>query len=275
MKLQVLNIKGEQVGREVELPSEIFGLDFEQMRSEGKNPDHVIYLAVKQYLGNQRQGTHKSKQRNEIAGSTRKLHRQKGTGGSRKGSIKNPLYHGGGRIFGPKPRSYETKLNRKTKELARRIALTTLAQQGNITVVENFTFDAPKTKAYKAMLDGLKVNGKNLLLVNAPTTPAAPKKPRQPAKPRGAKQRANYSAALKNYAAAMKQFRADNKAYNETKAQHEQAFKQQFENISLSCRNLPNAAIARPEDLNTYQILNNGRLIVSEGSLQRIKELWG
>ena len=275
MKLAVYNIKGENLGREVELPKEIFGLDFEQMRSEGKNPEHVIYLAVKQYLGNQRQGTAKTKQRNEVSGSTRKLHRQKGTGGSRKGSIKNPLYHGGGRIFGPVPRSYETKLNQKTKQLARKIALTTQAQQGNITVVEDFTFDAPKTKAYKAMLDGLKVGtAKNLVLVNPPATPAAPKKPRKPANPRGAKQRANYAAALKAYAVAIRKYREDMKAFATVKAAHDEAFQKQFENVLLSCRNLTKSSISRTDDLNTYQIMNAGRLIMSEGSLQRITELW-
>lgn len=125
------------------------------------------------------------------------------------------------------------------------------------------------------MLAGLKVTGKNLLLVNPPAAPAALVKPRKPAKPRGAKQRANYSEALKQYAAGMKQYHLDAKADAAVRAQYNQAFQQQFENISLSCRNLPGASITRPDDLNTYQILNNGRLIVSEGSLQRIKELWG
>lgn len=276
MKVAVYNIKGQQVGREVELPNEIFGLDFEQMREEGRNPEHVLYLAVKQYLGNQRQGTHKTKQRNEIAGSTRKLHRQKGTGGSRKGSIKNPLYHGGGRIFGPQPRSYETKLNRKTKVLARKIALTNLAQAGNITVLEDFTFDAPKTKNYKAILSSLNIGeAKNVLLLNAPAAPVAPKAPRKPSTPRGAKNRANYAQAIKDYVKAVRQYREDSKTYAAQKAAYDAAFAKQFENIALSCRNLPNASIARPDDLNTYQIMNANRLIVSEGSLQRIQELWG
>jgi large subunit ribosomal protein L4 len=276
MKLAVYNIKGENLGREVELPEAIFGLDFEQMREEGGNPEHVLYLAVKQYLGNQRQGTHKTKQRNEIAGSTRKLHRQKGTGGSRKGSIKNPLYHGGGRIFGPQPRSYETKLNRKTKALARRIALSSLAQQNQITVIEDFTFDAPKTRNYRTMLESLNVgDNKNLLLLNPPATPAAPKAPRKPSKPRGAKQRANYATAIKDYVLAIRQYREDKKAYEAAKEGHEEIFRQKFGNIALSCRNLPNARIARPDDLNAYQIMNAKRLIVSEGSLQRISELWG
>ena len=144
------------------------------------NLNHVVYLAVKQYLANQRQGTHKAKQRNEIAGSTRKLHRQKGTGGSRKGSIKNPLYHGGGRIFGPQPRSYEQRLNKKVKALARKAVLSSKAQEGRIIVVEDFQWAAPKTKNYLDLLKNLPAGTSNLtdvkslLVLKTPVAPAMP-----------------------------------------------------------------------------------------------------
>lgn len=158
MKIEVLNIQGQATGREVELPDEIFGAE---------TSEHAVYLAVKQYLANQRQGTHKSKERSEISGSTRKLHRQKGTGGSRKGDINSPLFPGGGRVFGPKPRDYSFKLNKKVKRLARRSALTSKAQSGQILVVEDFSFEAPKTKEYINILRNLKVEGRKSLLVTA------------------------------------------------------------------------------------------------------------
>lgn len=158
MKIEVLNIQGQATGRQVELPDEIFGAE---------TSEHAVYLAVKQYLANQRQGTHKSKERSEVSGSTRKLHRQKGTGGSRKGDINNPLYPGGGRVFGPKPRDYSFKLNKKVKRLARRSALTSKAQAGQIVVVEDFSFQSPKTKEYTNILRNLKVEGQKSLLVTA------------------------------------------------------------------------------------------------------------
>lgn len=156
MKLEVFNIQGTKTGKSVNLPEEAFGIE---------PNEHVVWLAVKAYLANQRQGTHKSKERNEIAGSTRKLHRQKGTGGSRKGDIKNPLFRGGGRIFGPKPRDYSQKLNKKMNRLARFSALSSKVAKGEVIVLEDFTFDAPKTKAYGDILNALSLNGKKTLLV--------------------------------------------------------------------------------------------------------------
>ena len=156
MELSVYNIKGEDTGRKVELNDEIFGVE---------PNDHVIYLAVKQYLADQRQGTAKSKERSEISGSTRKLIRQKGSGGARRGDIKSPVLRGGGRVFGPRPRNYSFKLNKKVKDLARKSALSYKAQQDAIIVVEDFEFEAPKTKEFKKMQKNLKIDGKKLLLV--------------------------------------------------------------------------------------------------------------
>lgn len=156
MKVDVLNISGKPTGRQVDLPAEIFGVT---------PNEHVVYLSVKQYLANQRQGTHKAKDRGEISGSTRKLKKQKGTGGARAGSIKNPLFRGGGRIFGPQPRNYGFKLNKKVKKLARLSVLSDRAASGNIKVIEDFTFDAPKTKSFVNILQALGVsNGKSLLV---------------------------------------------------------------------------------------------------------------
>ncbi len=205
MKVEVFNIQGEKTGRTVELPDDIFGIE---------PNEHSIYLSVKQYLANQRQGTHKAKERNEIVGSTRKLHRQKGTGGSRKGDIKNPLFHGGGRIFGPKPRDYSQKLNKKVKVLARKSALSSKAKGEGIVVIEDFSFEAPKTKAYTDILKKLKLDSKKTLLV----TPDYEKE------------------------------------------------------VLMSVRNLPKASIARAIDLNTYEILHANTLILSEGSIEKIKE---
>lgn len=158
MELSVLNIKGGDTKRKAVLVDEIYGVE---------PNDHAIYLDVKQYLANQRQGTHKSKQRNEVSGSTRKLHKQKGTGGSRKGSIKNPLFRGGGRVFGPQPRDYSFKVNKKVKRLARVSALTYKAKNNSIVVVEDFTFEAPKTKQFVEVLNNLKLNDKKTLFVIA------------------------------------------------------------------------------------------------------------
>ena len=156
MELAVLNTQGNETGRKVVLSDAVFGVEAN---------DHAIYLDVKQYLADQRQGTHKSKQRNEVAGSTRKLKRQKGTGGARCGSIKSPLFPGGGRIFGPVPRDYSFKLNKKLKRLARRSALSYKAQAGAITVVEMLSLEAPKTKQVIALTEALKVADKKVLLV--------------------------------------------------------------------------------------------------------------
>ena len=158
MEVNVLNIKGEDTGRKVTLNEAIFGID---------PNDHAIYLDVKQYLANQRQGTHKSKERSEISGSTRKLGRQKGGGGARRGDINSPLLRGGARVFGPKPRDYSFKLNKKLKQLARKSALSYKAQENGIMVVEDFTFEAPKTKDFVNVVNNLKVADKKLLVVLA------------------------------------------------------------------------------------------------------------
>lgn len=203
MQVEVLNIQGEKTGRSIELPSDVF---------EVEPNEHAVYLAVKQYLANQRQGTHKAKERNEIAGSRRKLKRQKGTGTARFGDIKNPIFRGGGRVFGPRPRSYSQKLNKKVKQLARKSALSGKASAGEIMIVEDFAFEAPKTRAYVDILNNLEVSGKKTLLV----TP-------------------------------------------------------EFENtVFLSSRNLQNASVVRAQDLNTYEILHTGALILSEGAVEKI-----
>lgn len=156
MKVEVLNTKGIATGRSVELPEEIFGVE---------PNNHVIYLAVKQYLAAQRQGTHKVKTRAEVQGASRKLHKQKGTGGSRKGNIRNPLYKGGGTIFGPKPHSYDIKLNRKVKDLAKISALSYKAKENAILIVEDITMDTPKTKSFVDILGNLKVADKKLMFI--------------------------------------------------------------------------------------------------------------
>jgi len=156
MQIEVLNKEGKQTGRTVDLPDEIFGIE---------PNDHVIYLAVKQYLAAQRQGTHKVKTRLEVKGSSKKLHKQKGTGGSRKGNIRNPLYKGGGTIFGPKPRDYDFKLNRKVKDLAKMSALSHKAKDKAIVVVEDISLAAPKTREVAAILKGLNVDDKKALFV--------------------------------------------------------------------------------------------------------------
>ena len=157
MELSIYNIKGEDTGRKIVLDDAIFAIE--------KPNDHAIYLDVKQYLANQRQGTHKSKERSEISGSTRKLIRQKGGGGARRGDINSPVLVGGGRVFGPTPRDYSFKLNKKLKALARRSALTYKAQKQEIIVVENYDFAAPKTKDFIALTKALKVEGQKALFV--------------------------------------------------------------------------------------------------------------
>ena len=156
MEVSVYNIKGEDTGRKVVLNDAIFGIE---------PNDHAIYLDVKQYMANQRQGTHKSKERSEISGSTRKLGRQKGGGGARRGDINSPVLVGGGRVFGPQPRDYGFKLNKKVKTLARKSALSYKVQENALLVVEDFNFEAPKTKQYAELLQNLKVAGKKLLMV--------------------------------------------------------------------------------------------------------------
>ena len=158
MELSVYNIKGEDTGRKVQLNDDIYGIE---------PNEHVMYLAVRQYLADQRQGTHKSKERSELSGSTRKLFRQKGTGGARRGDINSPLLRGGARVFGPKPRDYSFKLNKKVKVLARKSALSIKITDGAIKVVEDFNFDAIKTKQMVKVLDSFKVNGNRNLFVFA------------------------------------------------------------------------------------------------------------
>lgn len=156
MQVDVLNSKGEKTGRSVELPDEVFAIT---------PNDHSIYLSVKQYLANQRQGTHKTKTRAEVHGSSKKLHKQKGTGGARKGNIRNPLYKGGGTINGPLPHAYSFKLNRKLKDLAKMSALSYKAQQGNIFVIEDLKLEAPKTKDFAGMLGTVAPNARRTMVI--------------------------------------------------------------------------------------------------------------
>ena len=156
MEVAIYNIKGEDTGRKAQLSDEVFAVDANE---------HAVYLDVKQYLANQRQGTHKSKERSEVSGSTRKLHKQKGCGGSRIGDINSPVLVGGGRVFGPRPRDYRFKLNKKVKQLARKSALTYKVQDSQLFVVEDINFEAPKTKDFVNFAKNLKVDGKKILLV--------------------------------------------------------------------------------------------------------------
>ena len=207
MELAVYNIKGEDTGRKVTLNDEVFAIE---------NPnEHAVYLDVKQYLANQRQGTHKSKERSEVSGSTRKLHKQKGGGGARIGDINSPVLVGGGRVFGPRPRDYRFKLNKKLKALARRSALTFKAQDNEIVVVEDFTFEAPKTKEFVNFTKNLKLEGKKILLVLA----------------------------------------------------------DQNKNVYLSARNVEGANIITASDVNTYTILNNKAVVLTESSAAVINQL--
>ena len=207
MELAVYNIKGEDTGRKVTLNDEVFAIE---------NPnEHAVYLDVKQYLANQRQGTHKSKERSEVSGSTRKLHKQKGGGGARIGDINSPVLVGGGRVFGPRPRDYRFKLNKKLKALARRSALTFKAQDNEIVVVEDFSFEAPKTKEFVNFTKNLKLEGKKILLVLA----------------------------------------------------------DQNKNVYLSARNVEGANIITASDVNTYTILNNKAVVLTESSVAVINQL--
>ena len=206
MELNVVNINGKETGRKVELPDSIFGIE---------PNDHAIYLDVKQFLANNRQGTSKSKQRNEVSGSTRKLKKQKGTGGARAGSIKSPVFRGGGRIFGPEPRDYSFKLNRKLKQLARKSALTYKAKNNAIVVVEDFTFEAPKTKEFVAIHKSLNLTGAKSTFV----------------------------------------------------------LKDVNENIFLSSRNVEKSKVVTINELNTYDIMNGGKLVFVESSVAELGNL--
>ena len=204
MELAVYNISGKETGKKVKLNKKVFGAE---------PNDHAIYLDVKQYLANQRQGTHKSKERGEITGSTRKIKKQKGTGTARAGSIKNPLFRSGGRVFGPKPKDYSFKLNKKVKRVARVSALSHMAKSKNITVLEDFNYDAPKTKQYLDMLNNLNMKGQKTLLV-----------------------------------------------LNEAN-----------QNIYLSARNLEKTNVTTAANLNTYQIMNAGNILMVESSVKEIE----
>jgi len=162
MKAAVINSEGSSTGKSVNLPASIFGVE---------PNEHAIYLAVKQYMNGQRQGTHKAKERGEIKGSTKKIKKQKGTGTARAGSIKNPLFRSGGRVFGPRPRNYDIKLNKKVRALARNSALTLKAKNEGVMIVEDFTMDVPKTKTYQAMLKGAGIDSKKTLLVTSELDP--------------------------------------------------------------------------------------------------------
>lgn len=208
MELALYNISGKETGKKVTLSDEIFGIE---------PSTHAIYLDVKQYLANQRQGTHKSKQRNEVAGSTRKLKKQKGTGGARAGSIKNPLFHGGGRVFGPQPRDYSFKLNKKLKQLARKSALSIQAKADIIKLVEDFDMDAPKTKEFISITKNLGLCGKKILLV-LPESNAG---------------------------------------------------------VALSARNLQNVKVVLASNLNTYDVMNAGNIVMLESSVNVVNQICG
>lgn len=207
MELSVFNIKGEDTGRKVTLSDAIFGIE---------PNDHAIYLDVKQYLANQRQGTHKSKERSEMSGSTRKLIKQKGGGGARRGDINSPVLVGGARVFGPRPRNYEFKLNKKVKALARKSAFSYKAMNNEIIIVEDFAFEAPKTKEFISFTKNLQVADKKLLLVLA--------------------EKNNF--------------------------------------VYLSARNLQKANVITVSELNTFTLLNNKSLILTEGSVAAIEKLY-
>jgi large subunit ribosomal protein L4 len=206
MEVAVINIKGAKTDRKVTLDDTIFGIE---------PNDHAIYLDVKQFMANQRQGTHSSKEKSVLSGSTRKLHKQKGTGGSRKGSIKSPLFRGGARVFGPHPRDYEFKLNKKLKRLARKSALSYKVIDNGLTILEDFSFETPKTKNFLELLKNLELQGTKTLLVLAATD----------------------------------------------------------ENIILSSRNLKKVKIIKAADLNTYEILDATRLLITESSVKEIEKI--
>lgn len=201
MELAVYNIKGEDTGKKVTLNDEVFAI--------AEPNEHAVYLDVKQYLANQRQGTHKAKERSEVSGSTKKLGRQKGGGGARRGDINSPVLVGGGRVFGPRPRNYSFKLNKKVKALARRSALTFKAQGGQIVVVEDFNFEAPKTKEFVNFAKNIKVYGEKTVLV----------------------------------------------------------LPSQNKNVYLSARNIEKTFVITAAELNTYRILDNKKLVVTQSSV--------
>lgn len=207
MKLKVVNIEGKETSKSVELKDSVFGVE---------PNDHAIYLAVKQFLANQRQGTHKTKERAEVTGSTRKIKRQKGTGTARAGSIKNPIFRGGGRVFGPKPHKYGFKLNKKVKDLARKSALSYKSKDNAIVVVEDFNLEKPATKEFFRILTNLGADEKKSVML----------------------------------------------------------MPEKNENIYLSSRNISNASVSLATGLNTYDIMNAQLLILTEGSVKKIEEIF-
>jgi len=206
MEVKILNYQGKDTGRTIELKDSIFNIE---------PNEHAIYLDVKQHLANKRQGTHKSKERGEIAGSTRKLRKQKGSGAARVGGIKSPLFRGGGRVFGPRPRDYELKLNKKVKQLARKSAFSVKIQKNEILVIEDFNFETPKTKEMILVKENLKISDKKTIFV----------------------------------------------------------FKSKINNVYLSSRNLQNTNVITANDLNTYRILNNNTLVLSESTVKQINSI--
>lgn len=203
MEIKVINKEGKETTKKVKLNKGVFGIE---------PNDHAIYLDVKQYLANQRQGTHQSRERGEIKGSTRKIKKQKGTGTARAGSIKNPLFRGGGRVFGPKPRVYGFKLNKKVKSLARKSALSYKAKESNILILEDLSFKSPKTKDFVSVLKNLNVDETKTLFVTTTND----------------------------------------------------------QNTLLSSRNIKNAKVITADKLNTYDILNSGKLVISEKAVDQI-----
>jgi large subunit ribosomal protein L4 len=206
MEVVVYNVSGAQTDRKIKLDDTIFGIE---------PNDHAIYLDVKQFMANRRQGTHSSKEKSQLTGSTRKLKKQKGTGGARAGSIKSPLLKGGARVFGPHPRDYDFKLNKKLKKLARKSALSYKVKDDSIMVVEDFTFETPKTKNFTELLKNFKTEGKKILLVTS-------------------------SVDM---------------------------------NVLLSSRNLAKVKVIQASDLNTYEILDAGRLLLTESSVKEIESI--
>ena len=207
MKLDVINTQGASTGKSIELPDSVFGVE---------PNEHAVYLAVKQYNAAQRQGTHKAKEKGEITASTRKIKKQKGTGTARAGSLKSGVFRGGGRIFGPRPRNYSFKLNRKVKALARASAFSHKASNGNISVIEDFSFEAPKTKEFKAVVSNLSLGDKKSLFITSEHNP----------------------------------------------------------NVYISSRNLQRTEVVSVDEVNTYQIMNANSVVIAEGAVQKLKELY-
>jgi len=208
MEIAVVNINGEDTGRKAALSKEVFGIE---------PNDHAIYLDVKQFMAHGRQGTHKAKERGEIVGSRRKIKKQKGTGSARAGDIKNPLFRGGGRVFGPRPRTYDVRLSKKLKSLARKSALSYKVKEESISILEDFTFDNPKTKAFIGIIEKLSLVDKKTLFI----------------------------------------------------------LKENDRNVYLSSRNISKTNVILCEDINTYDLVNADKIVISEGSVEKIENLFG